>query len=253
MKSRLNHRIVLLIFALGSLGLLSTIIIANAASSGASSVTWTDDFEAASLDSRWSWIRNDPTHWSLTERPGFLRITTNTQQGPGEANNLLVQPVPVGDYEIQTRVQFTPTENYQLAGLLVYQDDTTVVQLHRGFCDRPPPACVNNGIYFDYIEDGNIIGSYHMTIPSQGDAYLKLIRQGPVYTGYASTDGVNWMMVGVYTTSITPSMIGLQASNNKQGDAEIPADFDFFTLVDKLNRLYLPFILNDVIQHEPLE
>ena len=81
MKSRLNHRIVLLIFALGSLGLLSTIILANAASSAVSSVTWTDDFDAASLDSSWSWIRNDPTHWSLTERPGFLRITTDTQQG----------------------------------------------------------------------------------------------------------------------------------------------------------------------------
>ena len=244
MKSRLIHRIVLLIFAFGSLGLLSTIILANAASSVASSVTWTDDFDAASLDSSWSWIRNDPTHWSLTERPGFLRITTNTQQGPVVFNNLLVQPVPVGDYEIETRVQFLPTENYQAAGLLVYQDDMNGLQLVRGFCDRPPPTCVNNGIYFDYVKDGNLIGgSYAMTIPSQGDTYLKLIRQGPAYTGYVSIDGVNWTLVGVHTTSITPSMIGLKAGNQKQGDAEIPADFDFFTLIDNSKRLYLPLAL----------
>jgi len=251
MKSRLIHLIVLLTFAIGSFGLLSAIMSASAASSVVSSVTWTDDFDATSLDSSWSWIRNDPTHWSLTERPGFLRITINTQQVLIE-NNRLVQPAPVGDFEIQTRVQFTPTENYQAAGLMVYQDGNNLVLLHRGFCDWPPPVCVNNGIYFDYVEDGGGVG-YHMTIPSEGDAYLKLIREGAVYTGYASIDGVNWMQVGVHTTSLTPSMIGLRADNSQQGAAEIPADFDFFTLVDKTNRLYLPFILNDVIQHKPLE
>ncbi|MGD8968762.1 MAG: hypothetical protein PVI07_14750, partial [Anaerolineae bacterium] len=44
-----------------------------------SGCTWSDDFSSLSLGPTWSWVREDPTHWSLTQHPGFLRMTT--QQG----------------------------------------------------------------------------------------------------------------------------------------------------------------------------
>jgi hypothetical protein len=98
------------------------------------------------LDSRWSWVREDPSRWSLTAHPGFLRLTT--RQGElWPANNLLVQNAPGGDYEIQSRVIFTPTQNYQIAGLLAYQDDNNLLTLGRAFCDTPPPTCLNHAIY----------------------------------------------------------------------------------------------------------
>jgi beta-xylosidase len=242
MKARPIHLIGAVTLAMGAVGLLLDTMSANAASLAASSVTWTDNFSTTSFDSRWSWVREAPTHWSLTARPGFLRLTT--QQTFSNVNNLLVQNAPVGDYEIQSRVVFTPTEDFQIAGLLVYQDDLNSLTLGRAFCDVPPPTCVNNGICFDRVEGGSFVGSnYAMTTTVQGDAYLRLTRRGTVYTGYVSTDGTNWTLVGVHTVTITPTEIGLKASNQIQGATEISADFDFFTLIDNSNRLFLPLIL----------
>jgi beta-xylosidase len=99
MKLRPVHLIGAVTLALGAVGLLFATMSANAASPAASSVTWTDNFSSTSLDSRWSWVREDPTHWSLAARPGFLRLTT--QQTSWSGNNLLVQNAPGGGYEIQ--------------------------------------------------------------------------------------------------------------------------------------------------------
>ena len=228
--------------ATGAVVLLLATMSANAASLAAPSITWTDNFSSSSLESRWSWIREDPTRWSLTARPGFLRITT--EQIFSAVNNLLVQNAPGGDYEIQTRVVFAPTENFQIAGLLIYQDDGNFVRLIRLFCDIPTPSCIGNGIYFQRIEGGAFTGSsFAMTMALPGDAYLRVTRQGNVYTGYVSEDGSNWIELGVHTVTIAPTKIGLGASNSMQEAAEIPADFDFFTLIDNSYHLFLPLVL----------
>lgn len=240
MKPKFVCLIGAVILAIGAAGALPATLPASGETVATSSTPWTDDFSSTSLESRWSWIREDPTRWSLSARPGFLRLTT--QRNFSNINNLLVQNMPVGDYELETRVLFAPSENYQIAGLLVYQDDSNFLTLGRAFCDTPPPQCVNNGIYFDRIE-GGVFSNYAMTIPVSGEAYLKLIRQGKVYTGYVSTDGINWTMVGAHTVTITPTKIGLKASNQIQGTTEISADFDFFTLIDHSERLFLPLIL----------
>ena len=242
MKRKLIYLIGAVVLAVGATAMLLTTLSAIAATATASSVAWTDDFSSASLDGRWSWIREDPTHWSLTARPGFLRLTT--QQTFSNVNNLLVQNAPVSDYELQTRVVFTPTEDFQIAGLMAYQDDNNALTLGRAFCDIPPPTCVGNGIYFDRVEGGALVGgNFGMTTTVQGNAYLRMLRHGNVYTGYVSTDGANWILVGVHTVTITPTQIGLKASNQAQGATEIPADFDFFTIIDASQRLYLPLIL----------
>lgn len=241
MNTRFIRLVGVVMLALGVVGLFAT-MSANAALSAASSATWTDNFSSTSLDSRWSWIREDPTHWSLTTHPGFLRLTT--QQTFSHVSNLLVQAAPVGDYEIQSRLIFTPTENFQMAGLIAYQDDNNSLSLGRAFCDVPPPACVNNGIYFDRVEGGSLVGSnYGMNIAVQGEAYLRLVRQGMTYTGYVSSDGANWILVGVHTVTITPTQIGLKATNQMQGASEISADFDFFTLIDNSHHVFLPLVL----------
>jgi beta-xylosidase len=242
MKTSIVYLIRTLGLATCAAATLLTSLSAQTATPAASPVTWTDDFSSASLNSRWSWIREEPAHWSLTAHPGFLRIIT--QQTFDNVSNLLVQNAPGGDYEIRSRVVFTPTENFQIAGLFVYQDDSNSLMLGRAFCDGSLPACVNNGIYFDRVEGGSLVGSnFAMATTLQGDAYLRLLRHGNVYTGYVSTDGTNWTLVGAHTVTIAPTSVGLRASNQAQGAAEIPADFDSFTLIDNSRRLYLPLIL----------
>lgn len=244
MKARMIQLVGAVALALGAVGLLLATMSAQAAAPDAAPVIWTDDFNSDSLNDPWRWIRETPSHWSLTARPGFLRLTT--QQTFSNINNLLVQDVPSGDYEIQIRLIFTPTENFQIAGLLIYQDDGNWLTLGRAFCDLPPPMCVNNGLYFDRVEGGDLVGSnYAMTTPVQEETYLRLQRQGAIYTGSVSFDGSAWTPVGVHTATIRPTKIGLKCSNQIQGAGEIPADFDFFTLIDDSSRLFLPLTFKE--------
>ena len=132
-------------------------------------------------------------------------------------------------------VLFLPRrQNFQIAGLEIYQDDGNLLTFGRAYCDASISGCVGNGIYFDYLENGTFTGSnFSMTIPDPGVAYLKVVRHANDYSGFVSTDGTNWTYVGKHTVTITPTMVGLKASNKVTGDAEIPADFDYFTLTDK--------------------
>ncbi len=140
--------------------------------------------------------------------------------------------MPVGDFEVRTRVLFEPTLNYQSAGLVFWQDADHYLSFDRAYCDAEPPACVGNGIYFDLIEGGSSVGdNFSTTTSSQNEAYLRMVRQGLTYTGYYSEDGVNWTLIGSHTPSgsVAPWGVGLTAGADLQ-DTCIPADFDFFEL-----------------------
>ena len=141
---------------------------------------------------------------------------------------------------------FTPTQNYQIAGILVYQDDDNFLLLGRAYCGNIPSPCVGNGIYFDHEEQGAFIGSnYAMTTSVTGEAYLRLIRQGIVYSSYVSPNGTDWTGVGVHTvvSGLVPSKVGLAAYNQSDDAAQIPADFDLFQLADNPSYLFLPVIM----------
>lgn len=196
-------------------------------------ISWTDEFNSSTLDSRWEWMRESVDHWSLTENPGYMRITTQ----PGNiqtSNNLLVQPAPAGNFEISTHVYFTPSENFQMAGLIIYEDSDNYIQFGRAYCGFIESGCVENGIYFDHIERGEYINSnFALTTTLTGEAYLKIKRLGDQYTGYVSENGSDWIEAGTHTAvgELTPVSVGLAAFNQSESAAEIDADFDNFQLV----------------------
>jgi len=199
---------------------------------------WMDDFSAASLDENWIWIDEDPSNWSLTANPGYLRIIT---QSPTQ--NRLVQDLPAGDFEIRTRVEFTPTEDYQFAGLSIFVDNENALNFGRAYCSTPAPDCMGNAIYYDFVVNGAITFSDVMTITLQNEAHLLMKFEGGVYTGYVSTDGIVWEEVGSHTPTFTPQYVGLYASG-QTSTTEIPADFDYFTLTAPNEMIYLPLMIN---------
>lgn len=212
----------------------------------ASPVTWTDDFNNSLLDNRWSWVREDPTHWSLTDRPGSLRIMAQYWETDGWAKNLLLQTAPIGDFDIETRVIFTPTDNIQRAGLLIYKDDANYLLLSRAYSDI---GAIGNAIYFDHVQENQGIGwNLSLSTDVVGEAYLRLIRRDAVYTGYFSENGTDWQEVGVHTAiyGFAPSRIGLLADVLPLwGGSEIPADFDYFRLEDRSHRVHLPLVVRN--------
>ena len=202
---------------------------------------WHDPFTKSTLDSGWSWVNEDPSHWSLTARPGFMRIVT---QDPYP--NRLIRTMPSKDFQIRTRLLFEPTQNFQFAGLLIFLDEGNLLALGRAFCDTPPPDCVGNGIYFDHIEGGNFVPPNFATwIPEQDEVYLQLARQGNNYTAYASENGTEWIGIGTHSLGFTPRWVGLEANNQAFGADEINADFDFFLMEFTASQAFLPLAAHE--------
>lgn len=186
-----------------------------------------DDFDGQ-LREGWAWIAEDPQKWSLSEVAGSLRITASdaSLEGPGLPPTILLRDAPAGDFEITTSLHFTPTSNFQFAGLIIFQDNGNAVQFGRAFCDIPD-SCVGDGVYMDNYENGSITGSNFKT-PFRGDViYLRLQRAGNSYRGFYSEDGEQWTMVGEHVREFSHARMGLIAA---QAATEISAAYDFFIL-----------------------
>lgn len=224
---------------------LAALVSSTGPARAAISPGWSDDFDSPALGSRWSWIREDPAHWSLTSRPGFLRLTalkgTIYTTASNNTKNILIQDAPAGDFEVQTRVIFTPTQNIQSAGLIVYEDDDNYLALLHAFCGFVP-ACAGNAIYFDHEEQGQPTGgNFAMPATVPGEAYLRLVRHGTAYTGYFSSNGMDWTSLGTHEyLGSPPTRVGLFAFSNDFDALEIPADFDYVRIESPLYRVAMP-------------
>lgn len=201
--------------------------VANGCTSAPSN-TWRDDFNGDRLNSTWVWKNSASANWSLSD--GFLRIpASDTFSIEG---NWLWRTVDPGDFTLKTRVVFEPTSDYQVAGLVIYQDDANFMQLVRGFCDNVG-VCVGNGVYFDNIQGDTwgVGGNFASQVDNPKEVYLRLERRGEMVKGFYSSDGASWTEMG--THPIPPDFqvkkVGLAASQDIN-HAGISADFDFFEL-----------------------
>ncbi len=72
-----------------------------------------DNFDSPELDSCWSWVSEDTSHWSLTERQGWMRIVTQEgYQQVGE--NLLLRQRPEGNFRVETKLSLHSTKSIYL-------------------------------------------------------------------------------------------------------------------------------------------
>lgn len=185
-----------------------------------------DEFDGQ-LAEGWTWLAEDPSKWSLSAVDGSLQIIASdaSLDGPNLPPNILLRDAPAGDFEITTSLRFTPTSNFQFAGLIVFQDNGNVLQFGRAFCDLAN-ACVGDGVYLDNIENGSFVGSNYQTPFSGTVIYLRLQRAGNTYSGYYSEDGEQWIKTGEHVRDFSQVRVGLMAA---QAPTEIPAVFDYFT------------------------
>ena len=136
----------------------------------------------------------------------------------------------LGDFTIKTYLSFEPDSDYQLSGLVVYQDKGNFLEFGRAYCDAVD--CAGNGIYFDSVVDTIRVGSNFATvIASPSVVYLKLERSGSTLNGYYSADGSTWTFLGSH--ALAPGFqingFGLTASQDLYNPTpQISSDFDFF-------------------------
>lgn len=185
-----------------------------------------DDFEG-SLGEGWAWTRENKKSWSLTKNPGWLEIIARPGYvGGGNLDNVLLRPIPNGNFEIETKLNFKPVGDYQIAGLLIYESAANYLQFGRAFCDAPS-VCAKDGFYVDLSTNGNLDGQ-NLATPAENTeiAFLRLRREGNKYTAYASHDGQEWRLIGEKTSDMNPLFIGLMAG--QAWSAPQPAQFDYF-------------------------
>jgi len=199
------------------------------------SPSFRDDFDGA-LEPGWTWFPDDSAAGSLTEVPGWLRlplssgsfVTPPPPSSPRPAPSVLLRPAPQGDFDVQTRLRVTPTENFQLAGLALMFDDTSVLQFGRGFCEGFPP-CVGDGLYFDNIRFGMALGdNFATTSAGAAEVTIRLVRRGDTYTASYQSEGETWIEVGSHAVDRPPRSVGLVAGQSPSAGAV--AEFDFFEM-----------------------
>lgn len=189
-----------------------------------------EDFDDATLPFHWHFLRTPrDAFYSLSERPGFLRLKLRPQHLCEHSN-----PSFVGrrqqhmDFTAQTELEFTPQSDAECAGLVLIQ---------------------NNDFHFRFVvmrENDTIIRLIKRaqgkdeTIASQpvsaGRYTLKVTAHGQDYNFYFATGGL-WHALAenvdgrILSTPVAGgfvgAMIAMYASSNGQPSAN-HADFDWF-------------------------
>ena len=176
-------------------------------------------------------MNENPSRWSLTDRPGYLCI--HAHPGSIADENLLLRDAPSGDYEISTHLIFGPFSHHQTAGIVLRHEDGSSLILARSYCDgQDDLPCLGNQIDFDGTENGAPIGGIAaITTQYKGMAYLRVTRRGSTYSGHYSDNGRDWTLVGSHTFApgIQLSQVGLAAARDF-AETGIAAYFDYFDI-----------------------
>jgi hypothetical protein len=186
-----------------------------------------EGFERKTLSNEWFWVREDPNAWSLSARPGYLRIYTQygTIDTVHIAKNILLREAPPPPFSVVTRLEFNPTDNWHEACLLIYNDDDNYIKISRMYW--------SGNVYILFWEkDGKKITGF--SIPgSQTVIEMQLVVHETYITGFFKNEAGDWIQVGQIQLGepIRYKYVGLTAHNGVSGAGSIPADFDFIFAV----------------------
>ncbi|MGW0200936.1 family 43 glycosylhydrolase [Nonomuraea sp. NPDC003201] len=197
-----------------------------------------DEFDGTAIDAKWQWVRGPAAGVAVSG--GVLSWPTQNAELHRGTNtaSVLLREAPQGDYTVEAKLDFAPTQGNQQAGLVLYENDDryfkmahSVLPLARGngamlqvseFSkegERPtttPPTAVFNGPMFGGPTAGTmwLRMSYHFDA-ANGENEVRAAT---------SRDGRRWVRNGVWTLPAKgPLRIGL-ISMNRSGAL---AEFDY--------------------------
>lgn len=128
-----------------------------------------DEFNEKTLPMQWGWNHNpDPTNWSLTKRPGYLRLTTGkVVSSLPEARNTLTQR-PFANYNqtipttATTKMDVSKMKDGDIAGLAVFQAPYAFIGVEQ----------TNGAKYIVMVNNGKPVDS---VTTNQSTIYLRTI------------------------------------------------------------------------------
>ena len=163
----------------------------------------------SSLGKQWSWVRESSKNWSMTEKPGYLVLTTEAGDITNAANsakNILLQSAN-GDFTADTKMQFlsNPGAPAQNAGIVAYEDDDNFVKLvysGGGMMRQAPTAGASAAGNLMLVAEGlgnqkaSVSVSLKGIIKADNVVYLRLVKKSSEYTAFYSVDGKKFTEVG---------------------------------------------------------
>jgi regulation of enolase protein 1 (concanavalin A-like superfamily) len=181
----------------------------------------------------WQWVdpdeKSSPTLKDV--RSGVLKIRIPSQKHlSGERNNAprYIKAIS-GDFQIETKLKFQPTQNYQGAGLLIYLDAGNFLRFERAY------GGVGGGGSGIRIHARTADGYQTIATPDDlptdvPEIELRLIRQGKAFTAfYREDENGNWREAGDFESDFPETIYaGLIACNTA---GEIPAEFGYIRLI----------------------
>jgi regulation of enolase protein 1 (concanavalin A-like superfamily) len=198
-----------------------------------------DQFNSSDVGPQWTWIRQDPANeqvsngsLTITPEPGDLTGTTNT------ARNILVQPA-LGNWTIQTKLTLSspPHTTTQQAGIIAYQDDDNYLKLDWEFSSGAARLSETTEDSLSGVPVNQVL----TTIPTTGlvnadTVWLRMVKDGPRYTTYYSTDGLNFVQLYNVGASLSDVNVGLFAFNGAGTSTDLTATFDYFHVSNRIPR-----------------
>ncbi|MEM6656497.1 MAG: cadherin-like domain-containing protein, partial [Pseudomonadota bacterium] len=185
-----------------------------------------DDFASNVLDAAWSIEGPSGIATSLATNATDAYLELVTPDGNYDVWNTnngvrAVQDVADGDFQIETRFLTTPTEKFQLQGLLVEQDASNWLRFDT-YSDG------NNLYAFAGITvDGDSSQAFRVTIPGGTAPYLRVDRSGDNWTFEYSLDGDNWVTAGSFSHALSVTKAGVFAGNTGNATG-YTAQVDYF-------------------------
>ena len=133
-----------------------------------------------------------------------------------------------GDFQIETRVEFDPKEDYQGAGLIIFQDDENYLRLERAFGGT---GGGESGIRLDVRTptDYKPLSTPGDVPTTAGEIDLKIIRKGNVLTAFwRLNEESEWKEAGANEAALPNALlVGLIGCNTA---SEIKASFSYIKL-----------------------
>lgn len=192
-----------------------------------------DEFDSPELALKWTFIRNPREFWSLSERPGYLRI-----KGPAGNFEGFGSPSFIGcrqsafDMRLSSSLEFVPTSDNEEAGLVVRANDSNhydlmvtlrdgsrAVILRKILCGEVTEECVRA-----VPEDGPVTLSISSTARSY--SFSATCGSGEYELGSADSRDLSNEKLGGFTGVF----IGMYASGNGKENTN-PADYGWFESV----------------------
>lgn len=89
-----------------------------------------DEFNERKLAPQWEWNHNpDDAHWTLTARPGYLRLIPMKADGLLEARNTLTQCMQDNSFEFTVRVDLSQEKSGTHAGLAMFEKSASGLEV----------------------------------------------------------------------------------------------------------------------------